>query len=66
LLISSFKVQSNMLKKVSLIIFFCILCLSSQPAYAQKTTQRASKPQVFVMIIFTVIGLKALSYLRVP
>jgi hypothetical protein len=55
-----------MLKNIFLIAFLCLLCLSSQPAYAQKTTQKASKPQVFAMIIFTVVGLKALSYLRVP
>jgi hypothetical protein len=55
-----------MLKNMLLIVFLCLLCFNAQPAYAQKTTQKASKPQVFAMIIFTVIGLKALSYLRVP
>jgi hypothetical protein len=55
-----------MLKNIFLIVFLYLLCFNAQPAYAQKTTQRASKPQVFAMIIFTVIGLKALSYLRVP
>jgi hypothetical protein len=53
-----------MLKKTILVIFLFLLC--AQPVYAQTTTQKASKPQVFVMIVFTVIGLKALSYLRVP
>jgi hypothetical protein len=55
-----------MTKKTFLILFLLCVCLSAQPAYAQKTTQKASKPQVIVMVIFTVVSLKALSYLRIP
>jgi hypothetical protein len=48
------------------IVLLSFLLIIAQPAYAQKTTQKASKPQVFVMIVFTIVGMKALSYLRVP
>jgi hypothetical protein len=55
-----------MSNKTISIILLSLLLINVQPAYAQTTTQKASKPQVFVMVIFTVIGMKALSYLRVP
>jgi hypothetical protein len=55
-----------MANKTLLIVLLSFLLIIAQPAYAQRTTQKASKPQVFVMIIFTVIGMKALSYIRVP
>jgi hypothetical protein len=55
-----------MVKKTILTVFLFLLLTSLQPAYAQKTTQKASKSQVFIMVVFTAIGMKALSYIRVP
>jgi hypothetical protein len=55
-----------MLNKTISIALLSFVLIIAQPAYAQKTTQKASKPQVFVMVVFTVIGMKALSYLRIP
>jgi hypothetical protein len=55
-----------MRNKTISIVLLCFLLILAQPAYAQRTTQKSSKPQVFTMVIFTVIAMKALSYFRVP
>jgi hypothetical protein len=57
-----------MRKQKVLIVLTLILItiLNTQPAYAQKTTQRASASQVVVMVVFSAVAMTLLRYLRIP
>jgi hypothetical protein len=55
------------MRKLTVTIILVFLCtLNTQSAYAQKTGQRSSRPQVIVMIVFSAVAMKLLSYMRIP
>jgi hypothetical protein len=51
---------------IGIIFGVAFLVSSASPAMAQRTTQRADRNQLIVMIVMSAISLTALSYFRIP
>jgi heme/copper-type cytochrome/quinol oxidase subunit 3 len=51
---------------ISIILWLILLVSSASPAMAQRTSQRADRNQLIVMVAMSAISLAILGYFRIP